>query len=501
MEKMYLHRNLIGVFLCLGFMCSCSHSNLERIVKNAVKDENISMDEWKSITQVAQEENVCCDEGQVNVSALKSYVLNIAHTKMRGIGDITFPTIQANTLAKTSSSTEPIKIKFFLERSGSMIPYDSPRTKGDFKAAISRLLNSVPNRGNENNLMYVVNNSVYPYQQTYKDFLRSKDIFNDTKGIGDPRYTDFTCIFDSILTRTQSNELSILVSDLIYSTKDMERVNPQKIKNEAQTMTTNIFKSHADKDVLVMKLHADYYGKYYPYNSPNRGVHYEGNRPFYIMLVANPEVMRRIFIDSDYREFSDMERLDGFEDYYCFSHASVTPYYSVLLSDKRNKGRFGAVRGSGTTIHEIENIKSERDGQVAITLAVDLSGVITGDDYKKDKNNYEISSLSEFEIDEIEKIDLEDRTQSLEHYAPNATHLIVLSTDKEIKNETLSLRLKDKLPEWVSESTSEDDTKVSDDDFSKTTFAFSYLMQGIYEAFHPSTETPDFFELKLTINK
>lgn len=499
---MYIHhRNLIGVFVYLGLLCSCSHSNLERIVKNAVKDENISLEEWESITQAAQEENVCCSEGQVNIADLKSYVLDVAHTKMRGIEDVTFPTVQMNTFMNADSSKEPIKFKFFLERSGSMIPYDSPRTKGDFKSAISRLLNSIPDRNSDNNLMYVVNNSVYPYQQTYKDFLRSKDIFNDTKGLGDPRYTDFTCIFDSILTRTQANELSILVSDLIYSTKDMTMVNPQKIKNEAQSMTTSIFKTHADKDVLVMKLHADYNGKYYPYNSPNKGVHYAGNRPFYIMLTANPEVMHRIFFDDAYKEFSDMSRLEGFEDYYCFSRTSATPYYSVLLSDKRNKGRFSAVRGSGITIHSVEDFKADRDGKVSITLAVDLSGVITDDDYKEDKDNYEISSLSDFEIDEIEEIEPEDRTQTLEHYAPNATHLIVLSTDKEIKNETLSLRLKDKLPEWVEESTSEDDTDVTSKDFSETTFAFSYLMQGIYEAFHPSTETPVFFELKLIINK
>lgn len=283
-----------------------------------------------------------------------------------------------------------------------MIPYDSPRTKGDFKAGISHLLNSIPSQ-EEEHILYVVNNSVYPYNHTYKEFLQSKDIFKDTRNIGDPRYTDFTCIFDSILSHTATNELSILASDLIYSTKEMTNVNPQKIRNEAQAMTTNVFKNHTDKDVLIIKLMADYEGNYYPYNSPNKGVHYEGERPYYLTLISESEVMRRIFSDKAYKEFSDIEHLKGFENYYCFSRYQHAPYYSVLLSDKHNKGRFGAVKGSGTTIHAIEDTTPDREGEVAITLAVDLNSIIADEDFKENKDNYEISSLAGFEIKEIEK--------------------------------------------------------------------------------------------------
>lgn len=499
---MLLRRKILIVLLVLGGL-SCSSSNLENVVKSSVKDGIVSADEWKMILEIAQvNTEFCKEDGQVDIDCLKEYILSVAHTKMRGIDNVAFPFASAGTLGNmTIQSDEPIKMKFFLERSGSMIPYDSPRTKGNFKAGISRLLNSIPTRGGDKNILYVVNNSVYPYRQTYRKFLQSKDIFKDTRNMGDPRYTDFTCIFDSILSNTRRNELSILASDLIYSTKDMETVNPQKIRNEAQAMTTNIFKEHAEKDVLVIKLMADFEGNYYPYKSPNKGIYYEGNRPYYLMMVGESDVIRRIFFDKEYSEFSDFEHLKGFENYYCFSHHSPNPYYSVLLSDKRNKGRFGAVKGSGTTIHSIEDVTPDRNGKVAITIAIDLSPIIADEKFKGNKDNYEISSIANYEIEEIDEIGLEDRTSTMERYAPNATHLIVLSTEAAVKNEVLTLKLKNRLPQWVAETNSDDDTNLSDSNFAKTTFAFEYLMQGIYDSFYSSTEESYLFSINLTINK
>lgn len=193
------------------------------------------------------------------------------------------------------SKMKPIKVKFYLERSGSMTPFDAKSTKGDFKSAISMLLNNIPGNNDPSNLLYVVNDAVYSYDRTYKDFIQSKNIFADTKSLGDPRYTDFTCIFDSILSRTNDNELSILVSDLIYSTKDMIGVTGQKVLNEANLLTRSVFKGHTDKMVLVIKMNGDYDGPYYTFQSPNKGLMYKGERPYYFVFVAKPKVMQRIF--------------------------------------------------------------------------------------------------------------------------------------------------------------------------------------------------------------
>ena len=118
----------------------------------------------------------------------------------------------------TYEKMPPIRFKFFLERSGSMTPFDATTTTGDFKSALTSFLNSIPDgKARSENLLFIVNDAVYPFDKSYKEFIQSKNIFADTKNVGDPRYTDFTCIFDSILAKTISTVgcmLSMLIADI-----------------------------------------------------------------------------------------------------------------------------------------------------------------------------------------------------------------------------------------------------------------------------------------------
>lgn len=393
----------------------------------------------------------------------------------------------------------PVRFKFFLERSGSMTPFDATTTTGDFKSAITSFLNSIPDgKAGSENLLFIVNDAVYPFDKSYKEFIQSKNIFADTKNVGDPRYTDFTCIFDSILAKTGKNEVAVLVSDLIYSTPNMAQVNCTKILNEAKSLTRSVFKGKTSKDVLIVKMLGDYDGPYYTYNSPNKGQDYKGNRPYYFVVVAAPDVMQRLFNDKKYLECMAFEDRQGYEDLYCFSNEKKVDY-SVLLSNKRNEGRVGAVRGQNL-IHEVENIDADRNGTVTMTVAADLSGIIVPEKALLDPKNYEITSISGFKIKKIEKIKDEEKDEKL-RAIPSATHFIMLTTQKKIAYETLKLRFKNELPAWVEKTNSDDDTNLYSTGFSKTTYAFKYMMDGIHEAYYGTVEDPSYFQIELKINK
>ena len=71
-----------------------------------------------------------------------------------------------------------------------MVFYDSPQCRGDFKSTLSKLLNSVPEKSRGD--IYVVNSKVSKYPKSFKQFMMSNDVFADTKGYGDPSYTDFS---------------------------------------------------------------------------------------------------------------------------------------------------------------------------------------------------------------------------------------------------------------------------------------------------------------------
>jgi hypothetical protein len=392
-----------------------------------------------------------------------------------------------------------VRFKFFLERSGSMTPFDATTTTGDFKSAITSFLNSIPDgKAGSENLLFIVNDAVYPFDKSYKEFIQSKNIFADTKNVGDPRYTDFTCIFDSILAKTGKNEVGVLVSDLIYSTPNMAQVNCTKILNEAKSLTHSVFKGKTNKDVLIVKMLGDYDGPYYTYNSPNQGQDYKGTRPYYFVVVAAPDVMQRLFNDKKYLECMAFEDRQGYEDLYCFSNEKKVDY-SVLLSNKRNEGRVGAVRGQNL-IHEVENIEADRNGTVTMTVAADLSGIIVPGKALLDPKNYEITSISGFKIKNIEKIKDDEKDEKLRSI-PSATHFIMLTTQKKIAYETLKLRFKNELPAWVEKTNSDDDTNLYSTGFSKTTYAFKYMMDGIHDAYYGTVEDPSYFQIELKINK
>lgn len=400
-----------------------------------------------------------------------------------------------------NAKAQPVRFKFFLERSGSMTPFDEKTTSGDFKSAITSFLNSIPDgKAGSENLLFIVNDAVYPFDKSYKEFIQSKNIFADTKNVGDPRYTDFTCIFDSILKKTGNNEVAVLVSDLIYSTPNMAEVNCTKILNEAKSLTRSVFKGKTNKDVLIVKMLGDYDGPYYTYNNPNKGQQYKGIRPYYFVVVAAPDVMQRLFNDKKYQECMAFDERQGYEDEYCFSNEKKVNY-SVLLSNKRNEGRVGAVRGQKGVIHDVEKIEADRNGTVTMTIAADLSGIIVPEKALLDTKNYEVNSLSGFKVKGIEKIQDSEKDKRLTNVIESPTHFIMLTTQKKIAYETLNLRFKNELPAWVSKSNSDDDTNLNASDFSKTTYAFKYMMDGIYEAYYGTVEDPSYFQIELNINK
>ena len=71
--------------------------------------------------------------------------------------------------------------------------------------------------------VFIVNDGVYPYTGSLNSFVQDKDIFSSTKGVGDPSYTDFAKIFDFALTDTVPERITVLVTDMIYSPRDIQR--------------------------------------------------------------------------------------------------------------------------------------------------------------------------------------------------------------------------------------------------------------------------------------
>ena len=89
------------------------------------------------------------------------------------------------------------------------------------------------------------------------------------------------------------------------------------------------------------------------------------------------------------------------------------------------------------------------------------------------------------------------RKGTFELYAQSATHLMVLhTTEKELKRvDNITIAMPNVLPEWIHESSSDNDTNLKSSKFASTTFALEYLCKGIYDAYYSSVDEPKYFEL------
>lgn len=390
-------------------------------------------------------------------------------------------------------------VKFYLERSGSMTPYDAPEGDGLFKASIVNMLNNLPDQGGRNK-MYVVNSSINEYPKGMSQFLADNNIFDATKGIGDASYTDFASIFSRILKETNSNEISILVTDMIYSTKNMQGVNAQKVFAEAEGMTNATFKGRTDDTaVLIMKLHSSYNGQYYSYNAPT-GTRYDGSRPYYIMVVGSKDNIARLTHDNSYSSFSRLQETQGYEHEYLFDTSETYhPFYSLLLSHPDIKGRFRPERGQTEHITSVSGVQPERDGgNITMVLAVDLSQMFIDKNYLLDTKNYKVEADDNIVIKQIKPIDNREITQAEKKHIGTATHLFVLEMKELRHSQDVKIKLMNKMPTWIEQSSSDDDTNTHSASFAQTTFGLKYLLRGIYNCYQKGAqEEPYYFSLDM----
>lgn len=425
------------------------------------------------------------------------------HTSHRGSNDSVSEQVDAEVNSSPRHVYHPLELKLYMERSGSMVSFDAEKSSGEFKSVVSTLLNRFPTIESEDSTsVYIVNDNIYPYKGSVRDFLAQRDFFTATKGIGDPSFTDFDRIFSMILSDVTKYQVSALVSDLIYSAKGQENVSASKLLNEAYALTHNTFKDKTNTSVIVLKFEAGYSGPYYPYDSPSKGIVYNGERPFYVMLFLSKESLSELYGAKEYNAFTKFSTLKNFEDMFCFTDVKFQPKFSII-PEIEHEGRFRKERTHNSSqITGICEAQLSKDGGISIPIAVDLSSIPLSESYKKNKDLYDIESTSGFKISSIKALsnDTED-AEKISDRLPGATHLITLLSDDKPKNETISIKLAYRLPSWIAKSSTDDDTNLSKADFDSTTFGLESMMKGIFAAYVPDGSNRSVFDLKFTIKK
>lgn len=430
------------------------------LLELADADQTIDGNDWQKIADFLDRNKAhfkeFYDHGQIDVDDVEDYISDFfehrrpsKHIAFQGIG-----------------AKQPT-FHIYVERSGSMTPYDSRDGDGSFRAAIMALQNNLPGTAT-------------------------------IDSVGEKGYTNFQQIFDQILNRTNEDQVSILVTDLIYSVKDMQGVNPQRVFSEIEGMTNAVFKSEVkNKSMLVVRMMGSYNGPYYSYDNSVKP--FAGRRPYYIIIVASNTNMVRLTHDATLRTFADMERMRGYDNM-CLMTANdiYKPYYSLLLSNRDVRGRFRPKRGQDTQIRSLTGVEPDRNsGDIQLALAVDLSHLFIDQRYLTDVSNYEVKADDDVRIKEIRKIEKADMTPAEKKYLGTATHIFVLQAASIGHGQEVEIKLLNRMPQWIGAASTDNDLTPD----ANTTFGLKYLLGGIYDSYNRNADDHYYFELELELDR
>ena len=463
---------LLGMcaLLLMIVAAGCGGHRVEKELRKAMASGETTPERFAEIVKGIVDSNdkaYLLEDGTINMDALQQTADEV--------GSSLRPPVKWNLMQYAQNTKRTLSIYF--ERSGSMVPYDAASGGGQLKDAVNKLINFFPDGQNaETTTINIVNDGIYPYQGTIDSFLTDKNIYQTTQGMGDAKYTDFQKILTSIIEKQAPGNISVLVSDLIYSPRGSNSVSAERLEVEVRSLATATFKRFKGKSVLVHKFSGDYDGMYYPLNG--KTFKYRGKRPFYIMVIADETTMNAIASDPQYRSLIAPE---GAVNSFRFNQPIADVPMAVLLDWDEQAGHFRPDHKDPSLLTKCEN--DRETGKMRFAVAVDLSGLNKSADFLDHASNYSISSQNKFEMT-VKPITRDMITPNMRDYMEGKTHLLVLTGKMNSPQDDIVIALRNDFPQWIIDSSTRDDSNPAAPGFARTTLALEPFMRGLYDAFN-----------------
>jgi len=388
-----------------------------------------------------------------------------------------------NTIITKVPEIKINKVNFYFENSASMNGYLDGK---DFKQTMHRIIDDK----NPNFKTFFVNTKQYDA----KNILSKIDNKNiKTLGIAS---SDHQFIFNNAINSAIDNNLSIVVTDGIYSTPSGDI---DIVEIEIEKVFTKALNSNAIETV-VLKMTSNYIGTYYT-ESPNCGndiINQE--RPYYILLFGNKGVINKAL-----KDIVNVKSLGGYQNQArFFLTKEMKVDYSVLLNGEEKKGSFRP-DGNSSPMKSIEqtekytpNGMSIKDAYLQFAIAVDFSKTYIPEEYLVEKVNYTIDPNTDYKIVEIKKIDniSKETKDEVGRKLKNATHIIVVKGKSQLFGD-LNIHLNINTPSWISETGTINDCSIKND--TTKTIAFDKLMKGISKAYEEINDKNEYLTLSINI--
>ena len=500
MEKFPL--TLFLLFIAL-FIQSCGDTdsyNFEKFNEQALDfakdDQRINQQEYETLTQGIQSSDdrgfrtLKNESGEVDHAKVATYLKKYFDAKGTpvALADIWQPGTSSGTPAN-------FNISVFLENSASMDGYVDANSTA-FKATMLDLLTNLENYPATDTLnLNYINSTIIPVKQAASKtdvdaFYQNLNRTNFKAQGGQRGTSDIGEVLSKILSQQKPHELSVLVSDFVFSPggqNALRYLEGQRSQIRSEFVAAR--QKNPDLAVAILQGQAQFEGTYYDQNNKPHA-QLAAERPYYVWLIGTAAQIQSV-LDARILE----QTRNGFTNKLVIQSASQAMQPPFKIVYRPRIGEFDSKSLAQGIITDAQAARDDRNkGVFEFNVAVNFSKGMQNVGYFLDSTNYKLSD----EQYSLKATPITDRNDpSLNGF----THLLTLRTT-DLKDEKLQVDVVGKVPSWVYDSSSENDTQIeTSTDEARKTFGFSYLVEGVSDAFYPRSQANPLYTIPLTIKK
>jgi len=373
---------------------------------------------------------------------------------------------------KTKVLPKPV-INVFLENSGSMDGYVKGVTQ--FEQAIYNYLSDLKNYeiADSFNLFYV-NSQLIPQKLSVKEFIQDLEPEVFVARGGNRQATDIAKVLATVLNNTDSNQVSIFVTDGIFSPG--KGVNAQEYLANQEIEIKNhwiaYLKKHPQTMLVLYKLESQFEGTYY--DREDKPSFIRTQRPYYLWIFGNSFYMQQILKKIPQKTSL---RADSLQSLCLYNQPYPVPYAIM-----RNSGEFDLDdENPKKAIKNLNKIELGNKKIAKFSVKVNLDTLMLPESYILDSTNYVCNEK-----------DFKYQISKLVEPLPGFSHQITFQTEKDFTGE-LKLELKKNIPTWA--QTAHDSTGLQP--VPHKTFGILHQLIALQQAF---SITHDYFtEISITV--
>jgi len=363
-------------------------------------------------------------------------------------------------------------VNVYVENSVSMFGYIS--SGNEFDRSISSLLTSIKVSGYTDSInLFYINSRTFRQNVDISTFIRRTNIHNAQTWPGDKSKTDMCALFDTVASAVNDSTISIFVSDCIFSPgKNEDAGNYIGAQKDKITTTINKKLNSQNLAFIVYRLKSEFKGDYFDCKDDPTPIN--DKRPYFIWIIGTAKNI------GTFKQKIPTSKIEGnLQNSFTISKNKGEITYAIQLHPKI--GDF-----KRTDSKTIINAKKDNDSEkFMFSIAVDFSSLLVDPSYLIDSGNYDPGNT---------KYSLEIIAKPMEKY----THLIKVTTTSRIISPTkLTIKLKNKIPDWIYTYSDSTCTNIKNNGMMERTYGLSHIVKGIYKAFNYQQETLSKIEISI----